>query len=96
MALVVSLKGIIDKEMIYRSKIHNQIFVCDKVKHEGYKLMDKVIAKYEFKFGKRFDDFNIIEKYEAEEDFQAKMKPIYKKHNVTPVREIKGVTNAIL
>lgn len=89
MGLVVTLNGIIDKEMMYRSKIHNQILACDKVKYKGYKLMDKVIAKYEFKFRKRFEDFNIIEKHESEEDFQTQMKPIYKKYNVIPVREIK-------
>lgn len=88
--LVVTLKGIIENEMMYRSKIHNQILSCDKVKYEGYKLMDEVVAKYEFKFRKRFEDFNIIEKHESEVDFQTQMKPVYKKYNVIPVREVKG------
>jgi hypothetical protein len=51
--------------------------------------MEKVVAKYEFKFRKRFEDFNIIEKHESEVDFKTRMKPIYKKYNVIPAREIK-------
>ena len=78
---IVSLLGIVDKQVEELSHLHKFIFTDELIRAEGTLIVEKLIKKFEFKFKKSFRKFNVLERAEVEDEFIKRMKSVYKKYS---------------
>lgn len=62
------------------SILHNFIFINKDIHEQGDIILLKLRSKYENKFKKAFNEFNVLEKEELKKEFTEEMEHVYKKY----------------
>ncbi|WP_122639854.1 hypothetical protein [Romboutsia sp. Marseille-P6047] len=62
------------------SVLHNFIFINSEIHAQGDMILLRLRAKYENKFKKTFNKFNVLEEEELKKEFTEEMEHVYKKY----------------